>query len=55
MKLLNNIIRKCTGGDKNRLSCGRVDTAIWMQYMDADKTDEEKSMTITTQEYCEQF
>ena len=36
-------------------SSGRVDTAIWMHFMDANKTDGEKALTAITQECCKQF
>ena len=36
-------------------SSSRVDTAIWMYYMDANWTDGKKSLTATTQECCEQY
>ena len=36
-------------------SSGRVDTAIWMHYMDTNYTDGEKGLTATTQHCFEQY
>ena len=36
-------------------NCDRVDTAIWMHYMDANWRYGEKVLTATIQECCEQY
>ena len=59
LSIANRSIWKSDLTDKNETqflpSSGRIDTAIWMHYLDTNKNDRKKSWTAITQECCEQY
>ena len=52
-KVTNKI--SCNSKDKLKAKIGRIDTAIWMHDLVANKMAGEKNQTAITQELCEQY